>query len=187
MVSFTITREEHALMNVASTDAARMRLRGVHFNSRVAVATNGHVLAIRKKSGGDDAPSNVTLALPTNPKGKGNPIYSQVAERFVDTNGNVAEPVTQGEFPDYSQVIPMPAEDDLIVSFDATELMRLASALNPDARAKDSRSITLRINRSDPSAVVTVIGGDAESFGVLMPYRKAMGDPAVRAKEVMGK
>lgn len=171
MNALSINRTSQKLQSIASDDETRGGITGVHFNDRHVVATNGHMLVMRKRDA--DEPSGVTLNFDTaSPKGK-DPVFSYVelpaTKRLVnETTGGKAE-INPYNYPDYAQVLPKGyhEQNTTTVCIDAKYLLDLAKVLM--TRAKDAR-VTLSIPH-DGRGPIVVCGDDTNAVGILMPCK----------------
>lgn len=175
MENITVTTDAQSLQHAASKDDSRFNLLGVYFNSKHAVATNGHIMAIKVKDTELDTPHNQILkfASPKQKTGKGftMEVFEPVSNGFVGINGKQSAEKIEGQYPDYLQVVPKALSENThyILSFDVTELQNLAQALDAEASYK-SKIVVLAVPKQENNAIVVLSGNEAK-LGIMMPCR----------------
>jgi hypothetical protein len=173
--NITVTTDAQSLQHAASKDGSLINLLGVYFNSKHAVATNGHIMAIKVKDAELDTPHNQILkfASPKQKAGKGftMEIFEPVSNGFVGINGKQSAEKIEGQYPEYMQVIPkvLSEETHYVLSFDVTELQNLAQALDAEAGCK-SKIVVLAVPKQENDAIV-VLSGNKAKLGIMMPCR----------------
>lgn len=170
----TIPKELCKLQSIASKDEFRANLTGVYFNGTEAVATNGHMMIVKKTSHidllSDEAlPHNRIVKLPAKPD------KNKFKKIWVDNKGiNSITPKDSVEFidmpfVDYQEVIKGVGEKvAMTVTLDADYLLALAKALNDGSKRN---LVTLEIESADKAVKLT--GSDSYAYGILMPARMA--------------
>lgn len=164
----TLARLQHA----SSTDKTRPNLTGVYLNCTEAVATNGHIMAIRKTDklpqSDDDGrlPKNRIVRFPKRlAKDKHSALY--VDDKGIN-HGNPQNSVEfiDGQFPDYQMAIPKEHKEVVKIALSAELLLQLAKALG----AEDKRHV-VTLSIAGPESPVFVTGDCPESRGIIMPCR----------------
>ena len=184
MNTYTIPNEFILLQNAASDNKTRWNLTGVYFNEEVAVATDGHILAVRKK------PENIKAEMPDNQvikfeqKKVKEKTYAweinnkRVTHSVVPKNiGNVLDDVT---FLDYKKVFPRLESDAVTVTFDHKLLAKLVKAINGET--KDAITLQFNLNEMGP---ILVSGSDKEAIGIIMPMRPDGDSPSAILNNIL--
>ena len=192
MTQFTVDGSIASITKAASTDKLRTNLNTVHFtvyrNKPVAVATDGHILAVRDVVVGDGEtfPSE-PLTVPAGLLDKA----AKAARKAAGKNGSQAvilanggdkvsarvplagesyeEPAVDGRFPDFSQVIPDDDGARFEIGLNAQLLLDLALALGAN---KSWPVVRLRIDTtSDGKNMPIIVHAGENQLGVIMPCR----------------
>lgn len=173
METISIPLEIRALQHAASKDATRFNLAGVYCNCNLAVATDGHIMAISKIAAAKaELPKNTILKFSTKKPGKiarssGYVMANEFAGGYTDPlEGERIEKI-EGEFPDFKRALPSDMEGSVTVSFDAKLLAQLAAALPGDT---DAARVTLQFVPGQLGPIL-VRGNRETSIGVIMPLR----------------
>lgn len=176
---------KYKIEEAASKDPTRYILQGVHVanvnGSAKAVATDGRILAMVPVEIEPEDTVGVTARAETFKRAR--KAYKKQKISFIKLNGKatvreldgeVSFDYVDGNYPNFSQVIPKPTEKTFKLSFDVNNLVRLWKALGgEDAK---QLGVTLTVGH-DGSAVdvnrpveVTV---DGQGYGLLMQMRKS--------------
>ena len=176
---------KYKIEEAASKDPTRYILQGVHVanvnGSAKAVATDGKILAMVPVEVEPEDTVGVTARAETFKRAR--KAYKKQKISFIKLNGKatvreldgeVSFDYVDGNYPNFSQVIPKPTEKTFKLSFDVNNLVRLWKALGgEDAK---QLGVTLTVGH-DGSAVdvnrpveVTV---DGQGYGLLMQMRKS--------------
>jgi len=179
-----IIDNKYKIEEAASRDPRRFTLQGVHVamvnGSAKAVATDGRILAMVPVATTEEDTLGVTARAETFKRARKAFKKMTCAEVKLngkatvrESDGEVSFDYVEGNYPNFSQVLPKPAEKALKLSFDPNNLLRLWKALGGDD--KKAQGVTLTIGH-DGSTVdahrpveVTV---DGEGYGLLMLMRK---------------
>lgn len=158
-----ISAADQRLQHCADPESTRYALGGVYFNSRVAAATDGRILAAKFKSS-DPHDCVIGFAKPKQSGKQTATIYHPFVGGLTTVdNKNAATPL-EGTFPDWQCVVPSD-RPKVRVSLDISYLMKLAQALNDD----DGRlALTLEII-DEKSPVLVRNPGNHNGAGVCMP------------------
>lgn len=162
------------LQLAASNDSTRFNITGVKFEKNVAVATDGHILAVIQKDGSTTAEDCIIAFDKAKQKSKQMfEVYTEVGNAVVGelhpTNTAVALP-PETEFPNWRAIIPARAPKH-IIKLDAAILLRLAQALGANPK---QAHVTIEFDESEDSPmIVQSIGRDASvnAVGIIMPIR----------------
>lgn len=163
--------EFQRLQITASKDESRYNLCGVHFYEKHAVATDGHILAVRRKpESAKRMPENENLVF-NSPKAKKR--LNDVFTRIPNSNDyfSLAHEVAKSrdcEFPDWKQVVPE-FKQPFTIHLSAGLLNRLVEALRPDKRWDNGCSLTFETAPNEKKKPMLVTTEDFECFGVIMP------------------
>lgn len=171
--TITITPHTQRLQSIASEDAGRYNICGVYYDAKVAVATNGHALALRTKDA--DEPTNTQVQF-DKAKRTGSQQLN-ILERIGDSThyasrGGVQAQVIDSEFPNYMTVVDEAtrATNTHTITLNAKLLVQLVEALG--AERKDY-GVTLEVNLDKPKAPIVVMRSQSrEGVGLIMPMLK---------------
>ncbi len=170
-----ITKEDRRLQHACAgpKEGGRYNLDGVHFNEKFAVATNGKILAIRRKT--SEGIDNTNLKFKKADSKKDTTYTEEISHE--DINGerykrftaesekkcDATEMVT-GRFPDFGYILEN-AHNQTIktrIRIDAAELLKLAKALSNG----ENTCVEIEITESGEILIVT---GSGSGVGVIMP------------------
>lgn len=171
--SIEITAASQRLQAIASKDPNRYNMNGVYFNCKHAVATNGHMLVMRKKA--DNEPSNVLVTFDSAKPAKHTfDVFNALpnGEHVATFSSTKAKVDTAPTFPQYDQVLPKEwtAENTVTLTLDPNFLLAIATAISG---GKCREGVTLQFNPKTGGPIL-VTSGDEEkhdTIGVLMPIR----------------
>src|ERR1700744_6422124 len=123
----TISAADQRLQHCADPESIRYALGGVYFNSRVAVACDGRILAAKFKT--SDPHDCVIGFAKSKQTGKSRKLtYHPIAGRLATIDGKqTAEPI-EGQFPRWQDVVPT-TKPTIRVIVRASQLMQIANAL----------------------------------------------------------
>lgn len=187
---FTATADEIRLQGLAAKPNERPQLSGVHFDpeNRLAVATDGHALAVRRSS--ELAPHGRTVNFSGVKITKTRDAYSfsptSPTTAAEDGRAGFAELLPEGlPFAQYTIVTGgfRNRTADIRVCVDAYLLDRLVKALTGNRRQGYA---VLSIDPQNLKAPIGVIvEGEPDAVGVIMPYNyNERDDPAARLREL---
>lgn len=176
MEQISITKQEQAMQAIASDDTTRFNINGVYFNSKHIVATNGHALALRKKSESQKLENALVEFKNPKLKGKGpdaetyNLISNGLGQYVGNNPANVINSVTNEiTYPDYKAVLPEKL-GSIEICLDVHLLMKLATAL--DINNGKSAFVRIVVNPDNLTAPMIVAGETpSQELGILMPIR----------------
>ncbi len=167
--TYTVSRYSQLLQGVAEKSGYRGAMRGVHFNDRHVVATDGHMMVIAGKEPED--PSNVTLAFKTPKQKKNNYQHGAPFERvgqsetYATPQGDMAS-IVDGQFPAYDQALPPTRCQTVVIGINAEYLLAVANALG----ARNGQ-VTLELPTDGSGAIIVTSSGRLNAFGIVMPIR----------------
>ena len=165
----TLSYSTMRLQAVASTDATRLNINGIYLNGKVAVATDGHCLAIAKKNDEDTLPTGIyKVGKPTKDvRYFGSDSFETISEEKT-TYGEHGTPITKNDsqFPDWQQVMPT-SEVVTKVSIDLKLLTKVYAAIGGLSDSK-CQVITLHITENALSPIL-VTSTTKDAIGVVMP------------------
>jgi len=177
--TYTIPNEFILLQNAASDDVSRYNINGVYFNEKVAVATDGHIMAVRKKP--DDIrnamPDNLIVNFDCKKIKDESRLWEQNNKRLthVTSPKNIGTVVEDATYPDYKVILPTLGSNAISITIDHKLLSRLAMAIN--SLDKKDAGITLQFNPNEQGPIL-VSGSDKEVIGIIMPMRHEGASPS---------
>lgn len=170
METIIIKKEEQALQFAASKDKTRYNLLGVYSNGTHLMATNGHILAIRKKS--TELPTNTLITFKSGKLKEDTEAYSHFDGQFIGKSNlaNIATVEKDISYPDVNLVFKDAESKDYknTITFDFAKLQALVSALA--LNSKDIQSVTLQ-STGEPLDAILVGSEESDTVGVLMPLK----------------
>lgn len=168
-----IPPEFQRLQHAASKDETRFNIFGVYFNGAHAVATDGHIMAVRRKSE-ENMPENTILRF-ASPKAKKRicHAFEKTGSKYIGISQNELAETIDGRYPAWKQVLPEISPNSVSITFSAALLNRLVNAIGSNF---DQNGCVLTFDPSKPTAPMLVTTDERECFGVLMPMR-GEGDP----------
>lgn len=174
--SYQIPAEYQRLQLAASKDKYRHNLLGVYFNETEVVATDGHIMAIRKKvednPNGCPLPENQILKFSSpKPKKRNMDLFQPVGEKLVCAETGETAELVEGQYPDYKKVVPTISEEYVSISFNADLLSQLVEAITLN-KSRGGTCCTLQFNPKTPEAAILVTTDDDRSKGIIMPMGK---------------
>ena len=153
-----------------ATDKDRSNLKGIYFNCKNVIATNGHYLVMRRKQEGE--PSNQIIAL-DKVKKKGLPEFHAVGEGFMNGEGTKAE-VLDAQFPDVDQVLNNLSTKTVRLAINPRQLFEIAQAAGIDKESQATITLEIPLPDDGESAVSRAITLQARDVvGVIMPMKTA--------------
>jgi DNA polymerase III sliding clamp (beta) subunit (PCNA family) len=164
----------------------RENLQGVHFNSKHAVATDGHKLVLARKAAGE--PDNVTIKFskPVQSGKKESEFYTPCQGHYVGLDPKNVGRKVDGEFPDYLAVVRPSEGYNLQISLNAELLLQLAEALNHGSEAKGQFiTLELKVEHETSTSPIIVAGSRQDAVGILMPARLGRESPVALLKEIL--
>ncbi len=181
MDTLSITKRARRLQHVASKDVYRLNLQGVYFNSHIAVATDGHCLAMVKK--GEDEPTNTIVQFSKADQKFDSQAFAMQGSRGIGYFDDSICNVIDGDFPDVKKAFGQdPNEARTTICLDVDKLLKLAKALSKDKKL----IVTLDIpyNALSPIAIT---GSQNDAAGILMPCRAEKGSrsPSEVVKDIL--
>lgn len=196
----TIPPEFQRLQLAASKDETRYNILGVHFNEKVAAATDGHVLAVRRKSAEwEGLPNNENIRF-ANAKAKPRNcnLFQRLGTKLLSAFSNETAEVIDGQFPNWQQSHIVPSleaekyvnedgsegvKEPITICFNPYLLAKLAESLGVEKKNPNQSFVTLTFFPERHEGLI-VTTSDKECFGVLMPMRKEGQDYTDTAKHI---
>jgi hypothetical protein len=169
ITTFKVSAADQRLQHAAAEEGGRYAISGVHFNERYAVATDGCMMAIRRKTS-DIHHTNVVFDRPNQKTKKadaGSVTYNCVDTVMKSADGKNEAHTIEGRFPRWEDVVSFarhPSTEVKRIGLDAALLLRLAKAIS-----EDGESTTVYIEFSGPKDPIAVTTRDRTAIGILMP------------------
>jgi len=179
MVKYEITKEIQRLQFASSLDATKYNLTGVQFEDKIAIATDGDILAIRKTEETEPKNTNIQFnnATQFNSKGFGLELYQELGEKqLCGTINPKNTAINNGKikFPDYRQVIDAEQGATASITIDINKLYQLCKALDERTGRTKLKNIgvgvTLQFDSKDQYKPVLASMND-QSIGFIIPMR----------------
>lgn len=163
----TIDADILALKNVASKDKTRLGLTGINIENGLAVACNGHCLAVRKVNQDNHTPGTYEVSGVKLAKGQAAATFTGNGDGklYAEGVGGYLQKIDY-QYPEYKQVISN-KEPVITITLNATLLYNLSLALNRGN--KKANAVTLEISSATDAIRVTV--GDENALGIIMPMK----------------
>lgn len=182
----TIPRDVIRLQGLASKDPGRYNITGVCLQDGLAVATNGHALAVRHYEANGYDKSIVKFSKSSIPakhehvsfddagRGMGVDLTADVVDRGATwTDAASGETVQENvNFPNWAEVVP--SNHHFTLCLDVNLLVSLADAMGRDTKAKPF-FLTLQGQVNERSVVTTpvaVSAGGSGTCGIIMPAKE---------------
>ena len=170
--TITITPQSQRLQLAASQDVGRYNMSGVYYDERCAVATNGHILALRKKDEEEPTNTQIQFAKAKRTNAQRLSILEQLrdSEHYASRDGVQAQAVGS-EFPNYMVVVKdaVLATNTHTLHLDVKLLTQLAEALGAEGK---KYPVSIQINLDKPTAPLVVrVQEERDAVGIIMPMR----------------
>lgn len=176
----TIPANIQRLQAACSNQPHRHNLIAVHFNEKVAVSSDGHIMAVRKKPVDGNLPENENIRFDkAKSKRRGSDNFYRTGKKLVSGSNDVAESIDAAFPPSWERVVPSlepemdgdTKKEPVTISLDPFLLLKLVDAMAVDKNDKTEAgrriSLTFVPGAKTPGVVVTTSQHDC--FGVIMP------------------
>lgn len=150
-----ITVPQSKIEKAAAKDKSRPVLTGVYYHAetKCLVAADGHIMAVVPVEADDETKSCIIPAgTIKDAREMGTVNYKETGIHYPSKHGAVTVQPIEGNFPDYTQIIPLDQEPGTDGTFtmavDARKLLRVAEAICPDKRQLYV-ALTGRVNENE--------------------------------------
>lgn len=175
----TIPANIQRLQAACADKPGRHNLIAVHFNEKVAVSSDGNILAVRKKPVDGNLPENENIRFDkAKSKRMGNDNFYRTGEKLVSDSNDVAEVIDAAFPPSWERVVPSlepemdgdTKKEPVTISLDPFLLLKLVDAMAVDKKDKGpGRRISLTFVPGAKTPGVVVTTSQYDCFGVIMP------------------
>ena len=169
-IELRLSVETSLLANCQSKDKGRDNINCLYLDAvnRKAVATNGHMIAIRDLTSEEVPEKSISLSLKKSLKNE-EIFYCNGIAKATREPGNSCEYSTDWQYPDYLRVLPKePEAENLVeITLSAEYIAALAKTVNGSPKG----GITFTLDRANLLKPVKITGSIKGTVGYLMPMK----------------